>query len=56
MAVSTADYKKIWIGEKCVAKFEDAFTKVATGGVLWKKCSWIFCKIHRKTPAPESLI
>ena len=26
------------------------FSKAATGGVIWKKRSWKFCKIHRKTP------
>ena len=26
------------------------FSEVAAGGALWKRCSWKFCKIHRKTP------
>ena len=29
--------------------------KQSIGGVLWKKCSWKFPKIHRKTLVPESL-
>ena len=28
--------------------------EAATTGVLWKRCSWKFCKIHRKAPLPES--
>ena len=29
--------------------------KQSSGGVLWKRCSEKFYKIHRKTPVPESL-
>ena len=29
--------------------------KQSSGGVLQKRCSQQFCKIHRKTPVPESL-
>ena len=29
--------------------------KQSSRGVLWKRCFWKFRKIHRKTPAPESL-
>ena len=29
--------------------------KHSSGGVLWKRCSWKFRKIHRKTPVSESL-
>ena len=30
-------------------------TEAATGGVLGKRCYKKFCKIHRKTPVPETL-
>ena len=30
-------------------------SETATGSVYEKKCSRKFCKIHRKTPVPESL-
>ena len=37
--------------------FSDVFKgiKRSSGGVLWKKCSWKFHKIHRKTLVPEFL-
>ena len=31
------------------------YEKRSSGGVLQKRCSLIFCKIHRKMPVPESL-
>ena len=31
------------------------FKKQSSRGVLQKRCSYIFCEIHRKTPVPESL-
>ena len=31
------------------------FQKQLRGGVLQKSCSQKICKIHRKTPVPESL-
>ena len=33
----------------------EPFSKVFTGGVLYKKCSQKFRKIHRIAPVPESV-
>ena len=34
----------------------DHFQEQPSGDVLWKGCSWEFCKIHRKYPLLESLL
>ena len=31
------------------------FSEAASGGILWKSCSYKYCKIHGKTTVPESL-
>ena len=62
-SAKTSD-KNEWISLKFVKRLFDfynlsspanQFSEAATGGVLWKKCSLKFLKIHRKTPVPQSL-
>ena len=44
------------INLKVIISFIISFTtEAATRGVLWKRCSLKYCRIHRKTRVPESL-
>ena len=39
-----------------IPHFWNIIKKQSPRGVLYKKCSWKFRIIHRKTPVPESLL
>ena len=49
-----ADQTLILIQSNVSINYEEP-SEAAIRGVLWKKCSYKFHKIHRKTPVPESL-
>ena len=51
---STNFFKKLFFETESVVRIRKI--KQSSGGVLQKRCSYKFRKIHRKIPVPESLI